>query len=429
MRWKVRAMSVGILFLMAASAKGQLFQFTPPGGPDGRPETVEDRLEREMRDAPYRLGPIYIAPLVGFRDVAYVRDLFAGSGETASSDLSATAGAGFRAYLRTGRKVTWIAQALPEYVWWRKRDDWRTLNFSGGLETLLLFNRLTVDLAASRLEQQRIVTPEIPELVNAATDLARIDAELRATHQIRPFVSARWSRQEGLVDDREDPLYERVALLDREEQVVRGGVHWYPRSGWKIGLGAERSSVDFNRPVLDSSNEGTAPVLEVEIDRSRIYFNANLAARSLRATEGSRFVDYDGITGAVAFSILPQRRLETSVYANRQLVYSVSVSSPYLEDQRVGLAAETGFGQRVTARIFAETGDHDYVTFSPESPQQKDDLTAYGGSLRFLIVDNLAFILQATRLELDSNLPGADRSYTSGGITVVLRGNLMGRNL
>src|SRR6185436_16755606 len=97
MGWKVRVV-LGILFLLAGSAKGQFLLFTPPGGPEGRPETTKERLEREISEAPHHLGPVRIAPLVGFRDVAYVRDLFA-DGTRTRSDVTATVGAGLRAYL------------------------------------------------------------------------------------------------------------------------------------------------------------------------------------------------------------------------------------------------------------------------------------------------------------------------------------------
>src|SRR4028118_1245641 len=81
MRSMVR-LSCAILFLFAGAAKAQFLQFTAPGGPDGRPETAEQRLEREIEEAPYRLGPAYIAPVVGFRDAAYVRKhLLSGAGE------------------------------------------------------------------------------------------------------------------------------------------------------------------------------------------------------------------------------------------------------------------------------------------------------------------------------------------------------------
>ncbi len=414
---------------MAGRAKGQFFQFTPPGGPEARPESVADRLEREIHQAPYHLGPVRIAPLVGFRDVAYVRDLFAEDGKS-RSDVTATVGAGLRGYLHTGRKVTWIAQALPEYVWWQKRSEARRLNLSGGLETVFLFNRLSIDAAVSRVEQQRIVTPELPELVNSATDLGRLDAELELTAQFRPFVSAHWARQEGLVDDRLDDLaVQRIALLDRHDRFVRAGLHWYPRTGWIIGLGAERSQVDFDRSALDSSNEGTAPVLELAIDRPHIFFRADLAARSLTATSGSRFVDYDGVTGSVSLNLVPRSSFQVWLYANRGLIYSLSPDYPYLQDQRVGLSLGTGLGPRVYFRVFAETGDNEYTAFSPAAPERTDDLIAYGGALRFTITDTLALSLQATRLELDSPLPGNDRSYTAGGLTLTLRGNLVGQNL
>ena len=414
---------------MAGSAKGQFLQFTAPGGPDERPETTEERLEREIREARFHLGPVRIAPLVGLRDVAYVRDLFE-TGGPIRSDVTATAGAGFRAYLRTGRKVTWIAHALPEYVWWKEREDARRLNLSGGIETVWLLNRLTVDVAASRLEQQSIVTPEVPELAATAGDLLRLDAELELTEQLRPFVAARWSRQEGLVEDRNsDPRVRQIELLDRDERVLRAGLHWYPREDWMIGLGAERSEVEFDRAALDSSNEGTSPVLELQIDRPHFYISVDVAARSLTATEGSRFVDFDEITGDVSLNLVPRSRLEAWLYASRELLYSLSADYPYLLDQRTGLSLGMGVGERINFRVFAETGDNEYTAFSPATPARTDDLTAYGGSLRFSLTELLALTFQVTRLELDSNLPGLDRSFTSGGLNLSLRGNLAGTNL
>lgn len=427
MRFKVQ-LGIGILVLFAGGAKGQFLQFTPPGGPEGRPETVRERLEREMNDAPHHLGPVRIAPLIGFRDVAYVRDLFA-EGSEPRSDVTATVGAGFRAYLRTGRKVTWIAQVLPEYVWWHKQEEARRLNRSYGLEAVLLLNRLTIDVAASRLEQQKIVTPEVPALVASGSDLGRLDSELELTAQLRPFVSARWARQEGLVDDRDDPRVRQIQLLDRDEQIVRAGLHWYPRDGWVIGLGAERSEVEFDRSTLDSSNEGTSPVLELRIDRPHFYFSADLAARSLTATEGSRFVDYDGVTGSVSLSLVPRSRLEVWLYGNREILYSLSPSYPYLQDQRTGLALVTEIGERVNFRIYAEIGDNQFTASTPAVPERTDDLKAYGGFLRFKLTEALSLSFNATRLELDSNLPGSDRSSTSGGLSLALRGNLTGRNL
>ncbi|HJX27583.1 MAG TPA: hypothetical protein VJ885_06690 [Thermoanaerobaculia bacterium] len=422
-------LSCAILFLFAGAAKAQFLQFTAPGGPDGRPETAEQRLEREIEEAPYRLGPAYIAPVVGFRDAAYVRNLFASEEEATPSDVTVTFTAGLRAYLHTGRKVTWIAQAIPEYVWWNKREDDRRLNFSWGIGGVALFNRLTVDTAVSRAEHQRIVTPEIPELANTASDLARLDAELEATSTLFPFVTARWTRQEALVEEHDDPRIEGLELLDREERVARAGLRWRPRPGWMIGLGVERSEIDFDRVLLDSSNEGTSPVFEIQIDRRRFFLAADLAARSLKASEGSLFVDYDGVTGSVSVSVLPRYRVEVWTYANRDLVFSLSPDYPYLVDERIGLALVQRFGDRISTRVYGETGGNDYVAFSRATRDRRDDLVAFGGSAQFLLTNTLTLAIQATRIEFDSNLPENNRSYTAGGLTLSLRGNLAGRNL
>jgi hypothetical protein len=430
MRFTINVGCAVILCLIASSAKAQFLQFTPVGGPESRPETARDRLERELQEVPFQAGPVRVAPLVGLRDLAYVRNLFA-SGDEIESDLTVTASAGFRAYLQTGRKVTWIAQAVPEYVWWAEREEARRLNLSYGLQTLALFNRLTIDVAASRVEQQRLLTPEVPQLVNAATDLGRFEVELEATPALYPFATLRASRQESLIDADEDPRVRVIERLDREERVARAGVRWRPSPDFTLGLGAERSQADFDDEDFDSSNEGTAPVLEVMIDRQRLFFQADLAARSLEGRKGSRFIAFDGVTGDVALSFRPYStsRLEAWLYGNRNLVYSVSADSSYMDDRRIGTSVGWRAGQRLAFRAFAETGTNDYAAFSPATPPRKDDLTSLGGSVRFTIAGTLNLLVQAARIEIDSNVPGRDRSYSSGGLTLSLGGNLIGKNL
>ncbi|HYQ83656.1 MAG TPA: hypothetical protein VEP28_06585, partial [Rubrobacter sp.] len=181
--------------------------------------------------------------------------------------------------------------------------------------------------------------------------------------------------------------------------------------------------------ALDSSNEGTSPVLEMRIDRRRFYFSADLAASSLQARGGSRFVDYDGLTGGVQVSFAPRSRLETWLYANRDLLYSLSPDYPYFEDERIGLAVATWFGERLFVRFYTETGANDYVPFSPTASDRREDLLAYGALMRFAFTPTLGLAFQASRIDYDSSSPGGDRSFTSGGLTLTLRGNLVGRNL
>lgn len=421
MRLPIRALFLAVLFLCAGAASAQFVQYTPPGGPERPPESRQEALEREIEEARFRLGPVRVEPWLRLRDVAYVRSFFS-SGVEIPSDFTATVGAGLRGYLRTGRKVVWTVQALPEYVWWAKQDERRRLNGVYGLGVYGFFNRLTVEAAAGREQEQRIVTPEIPQPVSARGDGANLLVEVKVSGAFSVFAASSLVRQANLVDDLDDPRTEGLDLLDRDERVSRAGVRWRPREEWTISLGAERSEVEFDRSALDRSNEGTAPVLGIRLDGSRVLAEVSLAARSLKARQGARFADYDDVTGNAAVTVTGGS-LQYGLYGSRNLVYTLTPEYAYLEDERLGAALGVTLSRRSQARLFVETGANDYTVLVPGTPERQDDLTAYGGSVRFALRDTTSITLGAVRSEFDSNLPGLDRTYTSVGLTLNLVGD------
>jgi hypothetical protein len=421
MRLKILALMTMILCLAAADAGAQFLKYTPPGGPQEEPESRKEQIEREVEEARYRLGPVRVAPWVTLRDIAYVRNLFS-SGAEQPADVTATAGAGFRAYLRNGRKATWTLQALPEYVWWQKETERRQLNGRYLLGFHGFFNRLTLEVRAGREQQQQIVTPEVPVPVSSRVDGGEILTEVELSRAFFAFASASINQQDNLVDDLSDPRTEGLVLLDREERILRSGLRWRPREKWSVALGAERSEVEFDRGVVDRSNSGTSPVAEFRFEGRRVGFRANAAARSLEAQRGGDFVPYDKVTGSAGLSLGTGGRLSTALYASRDLVYSLSSSYAYLDDERTGVSLTVGLGRRSQTRFFYETGTNSYTPFEPGTPPRQDDVTSYGASLTFGLRRNLSFGLQALRSEFDANLPGADRSYTTVGTTLNLLG-------
>jgi hypothetical protein len=410
------------LLTLASSAGAQFNQYTLPGGPEERPGDNKAKLERDVEEARFRLGALRIAPWFTLQDVAYVRNLFAGEGET-ESDLTATAGAGFRAYLRTGSKMTWIAQVLPEYVWWADQEDRRNLNGRYGLETFGYFNRLTLEAAAGRDQRQRVVTSEVTEPVSSREDSARLLTEVRVSGAFSVLAAASLRKETSLVEDLDDPRTRSLALLDREERVSRAGLRWRPRKAWLIGLGAERSDVEFEPGALDRSNGGTSPTLELQVDRRRLFVKADLVARSLAPREGSGFVDYDGVTGNVGLSFASSPRIDYWIYANRSLTYSLSPAYAYLESDRTGASFSVELNRRLTARAFAETGVNDYTIASPTAPPRNDDVLSYGGTLQLTLPWSTLLRFQVLRSEFDSNLPEGDRAYTTGGFTFTVAGS------
>ncbi|HKV09567.1 MAG TPA: hypothetical protein VJ725_15600 [Thermoanaerobaculia bacterium] len=421
MRSEFRVFLAGILFLsITNTAEAQWTQYTLPGGPSERPGEREEELEREIERARYHLGPVRIAPWIGLRNVAYVRSLYS-TGSEPPPDWTATVGAGLRAYLHTGRKVTWTLHALPEYVWWKDQADRRRVNGRYGLGFHGFFNRLSVEVLADREDRQQLVTPEIPEPASSRIDSAQLLAEVKLTGAISAFTVGSLAKQAALDEDLAESRADQLALLDREDRAARVGLRWRPREPWLIGLGVERTSSDFSEGALDRSNEGTAPVLEARYERRRIRVEADLAARSLEASQGATFVEFDDVTGRAAIQ-WNARGLSASLYGNRGLLYSLSPSYAYLSDERVGVALGLGAIRQTQIRLFAETGTDEYTAFSPATPQRSEDVTSFGGGLTLNVWRNVALEISAVRSEFDSNLPGADRSYTSVGTTVSLLG-------
>lgn len=417
---------------VAGEAEAQFLQYTPPGGPQEQPATRQEEMERQITEAQHHLGRIRIAPWASIHDAAYVQSLYSTEGQaTTPDDFTATVGAGFRAYLRNGPKAVWRAQLLPEYVWWGQQPERRQLNGRYTLGFHGFFNRLTLEVQGGREQQQRIVTPEVPEPVSARNDQGEILAEVELSHALFAFTAASVNRQENLVEEIDDPTINSIALLDREDRIARVGLRWQPREHWSVALGAERSETDFDSDVLDRSNAGTAPLAVFRYEGRRLGIGLDVASRSLEATGDSAFVPFDGVTGNAAVSLGQQTRLSGTFYANRNLLYSTSVDYAYLTDQRLGFVLNVGVRQRTQVRFFAETGTNDYTAYlatpqRPEAPRREEDVTSFGASTTLRVGRRASVGLHAIRSKFDSNLPTDDRSYTTVGTTINLLGITLG---
>ena len=422
-RIKLQMAMTLILCLMSGRAGAQFLQYTPPGGPEVLPESRRDELEREIAAADHHLGAVRIAPWLVLRDTAYVRSVFA-TGQETPDDVTATLGAGFRAYLRNGPKALWRAQVLPEYVWWARQTDRRQINGRYLLGFHGFFNRLTLEAQGGREQRQQVVTPEVPVPVSSRRDGGEVRAEVELSHALFAFTATSLTKQNHLVDEVGDPRVEQITLLDREDRIARVGLSWRPRRQWVFALGAERSQTDFEGGAFDRSNAGTAPVAELQFRGRRLSFRTDLAFRSLEARQGAAFVPYDEVTGDASVTLGNARSLSATLYANRNLTYSLSRDYPYLTDERLGLAFTVGIGSRTQAGVFAEAGNNAYTAFQAGTQRRQEDVTSYGASLDFQIAPRLSFGLQALRSEFDSNLPGGDRSYSSVGTTLNLLGGL-----
>jgi hypothetical protein len=403
--------------LITTRASAQFDQYTAPGAPPAEPADRKGQVEKAMEEARWRLGRLRVDPTFGLRDVQFV-DNSSGSAEGEQSDFTASASAGLRAYVRTGPKIFWAAHAIPEYVWWRDAVGRRRLNGRYGAGMFAFWNRLTVEGTAAREENQSFQSPEISQLAHSRSDRLAVTAELKVSGRVFTFVGAEQVEVRSL--DEQEPTDAPFERFDRDVTLLRGGVGYRLPRGFTIGVGFEDSEVDFfePRPGFDRSNRGTSPLIQIRQANADRFIRLEVVQRDLEPKPGSTFIALEDTTTRLDLGLNTAGRISTFVYGSQGLVYSLQQGYSYLQDDRLGAAVRWKVGRRSSARAFAEVGRNDYTVAVVGTPERQDDTLAVGATLDFLLGRNLSWGLRVLRNELDSNLPGQDRTVTSIGAGV-----------
>ncbi len=393
----------------ATSASGQFDQYTPPGSFEETRESREEQLERSMKEARWRLGRVYLHPWLGLRNVSFVDPVTDRDG-TEISDFTASIGAGIRAYVPVGRELTLAVHALPEYVWWQDLSERRRFNGRYGAGLFGNFGRTGLEITATRDEDARVVSREIEELVNTRDEQGKLALEVDVGRGISVFGEGS-VRQLRFTDDTEERTLLGLESLERDEEILQAGLRLPLPRGLTLGLGVERSEVDFTQND-DRSHSGTSPILQLDYDGPRFSLAIHVAFRDLEADPGSRFVPYDDLTGSLQSSWKLSNSTEIQLFGNRNLVYSPGDRWAYLEDTGFGLGILTALTSQLSLRVYAEQGDNSYVSFVPTSLERNDDYVAFGGQLQ-VGLGRVTLTLDASTTDYDSNVPGFDRSTTA----------------
>lgn len=405
----------------------QFDQYTAPGGSTDRPDDRQEQLERDMEEARWRLGPVHVDPWASLYDVEYYDNAFGSSSEgEETADVTATVGAGLRAYLPAGPDVVIAAHALPEYVWWNEAEARRRLNGRYGAGVFGFWNRASLEATARRDQQRGYASPEQPQPINIRGDRAGLALQVLATGRIALFASVEDLKLRNLLDEEEeaDPRTAPFERLDRDERILRGGLRYSLPRRWTLGLGVERTEVDFlpGPPGTDRSNEGTSPLVQVQHESKNSFLSMELTRRTLDPTPGSSFVPYEETAGTFLAGFNTTKRLAYSFYGRRGIVYALADGYSYLEDDRLGAALQLRLGWRTGLRLYGEAGREDYAPALAGIPERRDDLRAYGANLSFEAVRRTIVNLRFTHTGYDSNLPGADRTLSTFGAGLSLGG-------
>ncbi len=396
-----------MLGALAVPAGAQFDQYANPGqsGAPGRP--IDEVIERALEEARWKAGPFYIDPWLALDEVAYVDNVTSETGGPKVSDLTATAGAGLRAYVPFGN-MTLALHALPEYVWWQDLAERRRWNGRYGAGLFGAVGPVRLELSARRVDDASFVSREVEEKVNTRDEIGEAAVSVDVGRGVTVFGGASVRR----VSFDADPGTGITGLdrLERDEELLEAGVEIPVFGGWTLGVGAESSTVDFQMPG-DRSNSGLSPFVRLEHDRGDASFAARLAWRDLEAEGGSRFVPYDGVTGKLRARWRSSSRLELELFGDRNLVYSTTDDWVYFEDTGFGAAVRLALSSRLNVRLFAENGSADYTGFEASAPARTDDYQTFGGHFEVRL-GRARLTVGGSRTDYDSNLPGFDREVT-----------------
>jgi hypothetical protein len=340
-------------------------------------------------EARWHFGRFALDPVFELREIAWIDP-----GEGEDGDLTASFAAGLRGYLPVGSRSTFLLHAIPQYVWWRERDDESRLAGEAGVGLVVDANRLQLDLRGSGSDLNGFVASELERRARVESRTLDADATFLISTKIGLWVHGvrgdHESRSEAAVDEVDDPL----ANLDRAERTIEGGVRWYPTSSLTLGVGAGTSRTDFDDSARDRSNRDETVGADLAWNRTKLGANLSVRRHEVEAESGSEFGEFSGSTGSARIHWSPRDAVTLSVYGLRDLVYTALDDSAWFLEERVGGELGLRFGGSVGLSLFVEEGERRF------EGNGVDDVSSFGGALS-VEIRRLALRVGARSTELE----------------------------
>jgi hypothetical protein len=419
----IPAIAASLLLGLASAAplSAQSVEYTAPGAGAAAPAAPLDKeqLEVRMEEARWDLGPVRLAPYLGVRGLSWVENVFAEEGG-GTSDLTASVGAGLTAYLPTGPSLVWVAQAMPEYVWWSDLAERRQVVGRYGAALYGDFNRLTLAVEGRRVEEQAQVTSEEPEPAIGEVEHFGATAALRLTSRLSLAAGAAVAEIANRAGDPDDPRSPALFRLDRRDETARAGLRWQAGDRMRFEAGVERTTIEFEAAARNLSSTGTSPYVAFHLAGNEVALSAEVLHRSLDPEPGSLLPPTESTLGSVRLGLDPGWRFDVGLFARRALLYSLTQAYSHFDEERYGVEVSAPWGRLVNTRAFVEAGGNGYTALAPGAPARDDDALAYGLEVSLKLREWLTYRAGYRRLELDSNLPGLDRDTESVLSTVSL---------
>ena len=407
--WVLPCAVWGILVVATAPAGAQISSDVPPRT---RTVPVREQVESEEENAPYRLGPVRLTPVLSVRDFGWNNNVY-GTVDNKVADFQATVAGGARLLLPMGGKAFLRSDAVPEYSWYAKTADRRYFGGAYGGSLLGLFNRVSLEAGGKWSSSLSVLNSESEVVAVQTLSGGRVRLEIDVLERLGLFggleqVKSRFSGASGLGAP-------GVTDLDRTETAARAGLRYRFSDQVSLGVQVEDVKTAFVTQPADRDNSSTGYLVVAHYDREKFYVELTAGYRKSRSSETPSFYPaYSTGTYSYFASWFAGRTVEVQAFGARRPVASLFLDNPYYFENRNGAAVNVGLGERVTLRVLGEVGTNSYpvaVLVAGGAPvTRKDPYWSAGGGFAFVVWRKVQLSVLASQSEYTSNVPGAGRS-------------------
>ena len=407
------------------AADAQASQYIAPGSLAIVQESALERVEEDAERAPWRLGPLRLAPRLSLTNLGYDDNVYSSKeGEESVADFHALIGAGIAAYSKLGQHTYFSTYAAPEYSWWQDRDELRDLTISYGAGVFGTFNRFQLAVQGTSTDREQLLSSEAEVPVQRLQQRIALDTRLEIRTRLALYTratSARIRYDDSLQEQRPDIL---LPELESDTDLLEAVIAAILRNGLEIGLGLSDRQTTFLVDPGGRSNQSTSPVLKLAMGGDRLHLDARLL---LEETEFDNpdLERFEETTGSFLLDYGFSPKTGVAMYVSRSLVYGVSAAESTIDHSRFGTSLRRKFGRRLHGRLFAETGRSEYLDPGGASLNRNDDLSALGAEVSMDVGQLGALRFSYSETIYDSNLPDFDRSTRRVGLGLDLSRGLL----
>jgi len=378
-------------------------------------------LENQVRQSPWRLGPLRIKPAFSLNEAGFDSNVFYGSAGENVEDYTFTAGPKLNIYLPLEKKLILEIDESPQYLHYFETAKERAWNNYFRGHAHLALNRFFITAGWGLSNARERWSTEIDARPRRKENSLSGSILWQPTKRISYLIGLR-----RLKYDYEDISYEVFDLaerLNRTEDYLNFTAYYQLSSRARFFIDYERGDFDFES--LSSFKDSRSDAVYGGIDfapKGRIRGRINLGYKTFDARDpGAK--DYSGFVGDTQVSFRAFRSLDLKASYKRGVQFSLWYDNNFFLEDVYGAGASFYPVRKIRLDYNYLNGKNDYrgaaESEAPASQVRLDKYQIHSAGVYFMIQKDIGLGIVYSRWTRDSNLAFQDdkRDFVGANLT------------